>query len=196
MHVLDHIIQRPVLCDRNKGWLMVCSGVDGGQTISTRTNTTRNGNIKLAVHSCVIQSLEEYEAVRGGGSGLRERGELLNDNMRMALNVAGTADLLRCSEEVVVCVDEETSIQIVDGHHDSEGLVRGNRIEVLRVDELGRWHAGVRSNDTHRSRVAGPTRNLLSVGDVQVGHSEAEVDEVVRRRQRRNLSCGGPVMAQ
>ncbi len=54
--------------------------------------------------------------------------------------------------------------------------------------ELRGGHVLLTGNDAHRRGVARTSGDLLAVRDGQVGLSEAEVDEVVRRGQGSNLS--------
>lgn len=180
-HVLDHIIQGTVLGNRDENRLMVCGRVDGRHTVNACRETIGDGHVKLAVHSGVVQTLEELECSGVSGSSLSERADLLNDDVRVALDETSVVDSLGRSEIVLIGVDEEASIEVADVHEDGEGLVRGNHVEVLGVDELGRRHARVSSNDTHRSWVARSVLDLLTVSDGQVRDRKAEVDEVVRR---------------
>lgn len=57
----------------------------------------------------------------------------------------------------------------------------------MRVCELGAWHVIGTGDGTDRDRIAGTSRDLLSIGDRSID-SKAKVDEVVRGREGRRLS--------
>ena len=64
-------------------------------------------------------------------------------------------------------------------------------VQVLGLDKLCGRHICRRGENTHRGRIAGTLLELLTVCQGQVDASgQAEVDEVVRRRQGWFLSCG------
>lgn len=90
--------------------------------------------------------------------------------------------LLGRGEVVGFRIHEVTGIEVVDGHRDREGLVCGNGSTIRGENKLGTRHLVLGRNDTHRRRVAGASNDLRSVGEGEVGHSGAKVDEVVTRR--------------
>lgn len=112
----------------------------------------------------------------------------------MSLDISSGVGELRGREVVLVRVHKEASLKVVDGHGDRESSVGRDDVAVLGVLELARGHIRLSGNDTHGRWVAGTSLDLLSIGDGQVGDGEAEVDEVVARGQRGNLSSGGLVL--
>ena len=87
--------------------------------------------------------------------------------------------LLRCCEIVRIGVDEVSGLEMLDPHFDLESGVCLDRAQILRMDELGRWHVGRRSDDTHRRGIAGTSLDLLAVRKRLVDR-QAKVDKVVR----------------
>ena len=188
---VDLVIHGPVLGNSDERRLVVRSGVDGRKTVGSGGETRGNIGSEDAVLRGVVETLEEREDLRVRRGRISERVDRFHYDVRVALDVAGAADLLGCSEEVLVRVDEEARVEVVDRHLDGEVLVRGDGRAVLGEDELGRRHVRRRGDDAHRRGVAGASGDLLAVRDRQVGNGRAEVDEVVLRRQRGNLAGGG-----
>jgi len=106
---------------------------------------------------------------------------LLDDDVGMALNLALLVKKLGSSKVILSSVDKEAGLHVADRHLDGESSVGFDGPKVRRVHELRRGHIGAGRNDTHRSRVAGPCLDLLTVGKGQID-SQAEINEVVRRR--------------
>ena len=71
--------------------------------------------------------------------------------------------LLWCGEIVRIGVDEMSGFEVLETHLDLESGVCLDRVQILRMDELGRWHVGRRSDDTHRRGIAGTPLDLLAV---------------------------------
>ena len=100
---------------------------------------------------------------------------------------------MRRSEIVGLRIHEIARHQFAHRHLDCECLVRLDRVAVFRVDELGAGHVRRARDDTYRRGVAGTASDLLTIRDRLV-HGQAEVDEVVRRRQRGDLTRIGTVL--
>ena len=180
-----------MLSDGDESRLMVSSGVDGSETVDTSGETVSNISSQDTVSGLVVQTLEEGETSGVGGVGLGQGLQLLNNDVRVTLDITSTVNLLRSSEVVLLSVGEESSLEVVDGHRDGERGVGLDGIAVLGVLELGGRHVGLSSDDTHGCRVAGAGLDLLTIRKRKVGNSQTEVDEVVRRSERSNLTSGG-----
>ena len=161
---------------------MVGRSVDGGKAVSASRETSSNIGSEDTVVSLLIQALEENEAGGVGRRRLRKGVELLDDNVGVSGNVTHCIDELRRGKVILGRIHEEASVEMTDGHLNRESGVRLEGTTVRRVDELRGRHVRLRSDDTHGCRVARTTRNLLAVRNGQVGHGEAEVNEVVGRR--------------
>lgn len=185
---VDHVIGRPVLSNSDKNRLMVGGSVDGRKAVCTGRETIRDVSGEDAVLRNIVQTLEEREARGVCGRGGGERRDLFDDDVRVALDVACSVDLLGRREIVLVCVHEVAGLEVVNRHLDGERCVRLDSTEVVREHELRGGHVRRSSDDTHWRRVAGSGRDLLAVGNGQVGDGGAKVDEVVRGCQRCNLS--------
>ncbi len=192
---VDDVVERTVLRDGDERRLVVRRRVDRCEAVHASGETAGDGSREDAVRGLVVQALEEDELRRVRGGRLVERGERVDGDVRVAGDVTSSVDRLRGREVVRVRVREEASVEVTDRHLDGEVLVGGDGRAVLREHELGRGHVRLRRNDTHGRGVARTGRNLLAVRDRQVGQGRAEVDEVVRRRQRRNLAGGRLVLA-
>lgn len=158
---------------------MVGGSVDGGESVGTGRETVGDVDGQDTVRRRSVQTLKEGEllGVRRGSlcHGVKE----VDDNVRVALNVARGVHLLRRSEVVLVRVDEETCFEVLNRHLDGEWLVFSENGAVGGNDELRRRHVGLCSDDAHRCGVARAANDLLAIGDVKTS-SSAEVDEVVR----------------
>lgn len=180
-----------MLRNSDESRLMVSSSVDGGKTVNTSGETVSNISSQNTVRGLVVQTLEEGETSGVGGSGLVKSLKLLNNDVRVTLDITGTVDLLRSSKVVLGGVGEETSLEVSDGHRDGERGVGLDGVAVLGVLELGGRHVGLRGDDTHGRGVAGTGLDLFTVCQRKVGDGQTEVDEVVRRGERSNLTGGG-----
>jgi len=87
--------------------------------------------------------------------------------------------LLWCREIIRIGVDEMTGLEVLETHLDLESGVCLDRVQILRMDKLGRWHVGRRSDDAHRRGIAGTPLDLLAVRKRLVDR-QAKIDEVVR----------------
>lgn len=159
--------------------LMVRRSVDRGQFVHALRQAALDSRTQHSVLSGAIQSLEECKLRWIERRRLCERVQLLDDDMRMSLDLALRIQLLRRREVICVWVDKETSFHALDPKLYCEILVRWNRIEISGVNEFGRGHVRRRGNHTHRRGIARSTGDLLSVRNRQVGHRQAEVDEIV-----------------
>ena len=189
--LLDHVIQSAVLRDSDQSRLVVRRGVNRGHAVHARRETCHISR-KHAALVLVVQALEERE-LGGVRRGRRvDRGELLDDDVRVALDVPLRVHLLRRGEVVRVRVHKVARLEVLDRHLDGEVLVRGHLAVVRREDELGRRHVRRRRDHPHRRGVARALLDLQPVRDLLVRHRRAEVDEVVRRGQRGDLAGLGP----
>ncbi len=151
---VDHVIKRTVLSNSNKDRLMVSSAVDGRETVDTSRETIADIGAENTALGSIVKTLEERELGRVSRRRRVNRVNCLNDNVRVTCDVAGRVDLLRRSKVILIGVDEVTGLEVVNRHLDSEGGVGLDGAHVDGEDELGRWHVGRGSNDTHRRRVA------------------------------------------
>ncbi len=94
-----------------------------------------------------------------------------------------------CREVILLGIHEEACFQVVDSHFNGKGRVLLDRIEVLRVLELGGGHLGFRNDNTHNGRVTGAIDDLLSVGEGEV-HSCTEVDARTASKLSRQVERG------
>lgn len=85
-----------MLRDGNKNGLMVGSSVDRGKLINTSLETFIDTGGKNASNSSTVQSLEESECIRIVGCGLVERGEQLDDDVRVTTDDTLSIELLWC----------------------------------------------------------------------------------------------------
>jgi hypothetical protein len=201
-----------VLRDGDERRLVVRRRVDGGDLVRAGRQAAGDLDGELAVDGRVVEALEERELGRVRRRRLAERGELLDDDVRVADDLALAVDLLRRAEVVLLCVNERawdaiirqlqlvgqtrirkhTRLQVLDRELDGERRVRLDRLVAVRgEDELARGHDRLRRDLAHRRRVARAGGDLLAVRDRLAG---AEVDKVVRRRERRDLARLGHVL--
>ena len=71
---------------------------------------------------------------------------------------------------------------------DGEGFIRLESAEVLGEHELAAWEVRLWNDAAHRNDVARARTDLLAIGQGNSLLSQAKVDEVVGRGQRRNLT--------
>ena len=114
----------------------------------------------------------------------------------MPADVAVVVDLLRGGKEGRLRVRVVARVEVGEREADGEGRVGREHSAVGRERELGGRHVRRRREHAHGRGVAGARVDLLAVGERELGHRQAEVDEVVGRRERGDLSCvRGPVVA-
>lgn len=133
-------------------------------------------------------NLEEGELLRICRRRLVQGRKELHDHVRVTENLTSTIQRLGGGEVVGLGVDELTSCEIPDGDLDVEGSIGGDGSTVLGVGDLAGGHVVDVRNNADGGGVAGTGLNLLAVGDRKVGYCQTEVDEVIRRRERSNLS--------
>lgn len=125
-----------MLSDGNESRLVVGSSVDGCKPVCTSGETASNISREDTVLCRVVQALEERERAGGRGRGVSHGAECLNDDVRVALDVATATNLLRRGEVVLLSVDEEAGVEVGDRHLDGERLVLPDRGTVRWEDEL------------------------------------------------------------
>jgi len=125
-----------MLSDGGDNRLMIRSCIDGRELIKACGKTVGDISSEFTAHSGGIQALEESERFGIGGSGLVERGELLDNDMRVTLDLTLCVELLGCGKVVLLCVDEETSLHVLDLHLDREWLIGFQSPKVLGEGEL------------------------------------------------------------
>lgn len=142
-----------MLSDGDQDRLVVSSGVNRRDLVESSWETSVDGCGKQAVDGSSIETLEEGELSGVGGGSLVESGELLDDDVRVANDLALGVDLLGSSEIVLGRVHESTRLEVGNSHSDREGRVLSERVTVLGDSELGRGHVISTGDDTHRGRV-------------------------------------------
>jgi hypothetical protein len=144
----------------------------------------------LSKKKCDGAYLEESEGTRIKGRGLGQAVQLLDDKVGVANNDTLTIDLLRSGKVVLLSIDKVASLEVVHSHDNIESSVGLDGTKVGRIDELGAGHAVYVGNNTNGGGVARSSDDLLAVGEGEVGNSQAEVDKVVGRGERSNLTSG------
>ena len=178
-HSLGHIVQCAVLCDSDESGLVVRRRVDRGDAVRTGGKTAGDISGEDAVLRGRVETLEEHELGRVRRRLAVQAGERVDDDVRVAVDVARRGvDLLGCGEVVLGRVHEIACDEVPDGHLDREVLVRGNGGAVLREHELGRGHVREGGDNAHWRGVARPGRDLQPVREGFLDGG-AEVDEVV-----------------
>jgi len=175
---VDLVVERAVLRDGDEARLVVRRGVDARHAVRAGGEATGDGDAEHAVDGERVDALEELEH---GRVEHRRRGETvdrLDDDVRVADNVAVAVHLLRRAVVVARRVDEVARLEVVDAHRDGEVRVRGDGAAVRRERELGGRHVRLRGDDAHRRGVARAREDLRAVRDLLAGDREAEVDEV------------------
>lgn len=177
-----------MLCDGNKHRLVVRSRVDRGELVGTSGEAVGDIGSQDAIHRSCVQTEEECELGRVGGSGLCNGGKLLDNDMGVSYDQALSVKLLGRGEIVGLRVHKVTGLQVADRHGDSKGRVRSGDVNQIGGElKLRRRHGSGRRNLTHRSRIARPGLNLLTIRDGLIRRG-TEVDVVVRRCQGSNLA--------
>ena len=186
---IDGVFRGSVLRNGEEDRLMIGSGVDGGQFVDAGRKSLGNIRGEDAIDRSAVQALEERKPLQVIRGRLRERGEQLHDDVRVAPDQALSVQLLGRRIVVLLCVDEITSLQVLNRHRDREGRVGPERSKVGRERELARGHEVPGDDFPHDGGVAGPRPDLIPVGD---GLASAKVDEVVAGCKRSDLTrCWG-----
>ena len=184
-----------MLCDRDKRRLVVRRSVNGREAVEACWNAVRDISGEDTIHGRRVQPLEEHELGRVRGRRAVEAGELVDHDVRVALDIPLRVHLLGRGEVVFRRVHEVSRFEIDDCHLDREvgvGLERGS---VRWDDELGRRHVRHRGEYAHRRRVARPSLDLGAVRKREVRDRRAKVDEVVRGGEGGNLAGDGNVLS-
>jgi hypothetical protein len=168
---------------------MVRSRVDRRHLISARREPIGDIGGQDAVHRSGIETLEEGERRRVSGCRLRERRERLDNDVRVADDLALAVRLLGRSKVILLGVDKVPGFHALNRECDRKVLVRRDRSAVRRELELGRRHVGRAGYDAYRHRIAGARRDLQAVRDRNIRELRAKVDEIVPRRERSDLAC-------
>lgn len=180
-----------MLSNSNKDRLVVGSSVDSRKSVEACGDASSDVDLDLAspVHSGV-DALEERELGRVRRGRLAHRVELLDDDVRVADDIAVLVRDLWRTVVRLLRVRERADLEARDGDNDRERGVGldGLGVAVGREDELGGGDVLLPGDDAHWNRVAGAVLNLLPAGNREFGVEEAEVDEVVRRSGRWTLA--------
>jgi hypothetical protein len=180
-----------VLSDGDDDRLVVGGRVDGAHSVCTGGKTIGDYLGKDTTHGSTVDTLEEGESARIKGLSLTQTlGQVLNDKVGVTDDQAVTSYLLGSSKVVLLGVDEVAGRELADGHLDGEVRVGGDGAHVRGVDELGGGHVVNVGDRPDGSGVAGAGHDLLAVGEGEVGDGQAEVDKVVRGRERSDLTGG------
>ena len=134
---INRIIERTMLSDGGDNRLMVGRCIDGRELIKACGKTVGDIGSEFTAHSGGIQTLEESKLFGIGGSGLVERSELLDNDMRVALDLTLCVELLGCGKVVLLRVDEETGLHVLDLHLHCEWRIGFQSPKVLGEGELG-----------------------------------------------------------
>lgn len=170
---------------------MVSSRVDAEHAVDTRRETLvqRSRERALAVERC-IQALEKRKLGWIRWVGIVERLDGLNDQVRVSDQDALVVHLGRCSVIVGLRIRKRTRLQVANLELGGERLIGGNLGKVAWEDEFGRGELVLGNDTAHWNDVARAFTNLLAIGQRNV-LSEAKVDEIVRARQRPDLTGSG-----
>jgi len=182
---VDHVIEGTVLSDGNDYGSVVRVGVDGCETVVACWDTGGDIDRDDAVDLGGVNTLEEGELRGVKDSRVVKVTHGLDDEVSVTDDDTLCVELLRSHVIRLVCIRENTSLHIVQGHLNRECLIGRNLGEVLGENELAIGLVGLWDNIAHRDRVARARGDLLSVGDRL---SRAEVDKVVRARQGGDLT--------
>ena len=125
-----------MLSDGYNDRLMISRRVDRRKLVESGLETVRDIGSQLTTCSSSVQALEERKLLGVGGRCLVEGIQLLNDDVRVTLDLAVRVELLRSCEVVGLSIDEETCLHVLDRHLDSESLPSLDRPKVLREGEL------------------------------------------------------------
>lgn len=115
---------------------MVGSGIDGRDAVEARRQAIVEIHGDLSVRLGTVDALEECEDIRICRGRLVERGQLFDDDVRVANDCPLSVDLLGRGVIVGLRVDKRARLEIVECHVDCETRVRGNAVCVLRENEL------------------------------------------------------------
>lgn len=103
---VDTVIQIPVLCDGHDHGLVVHRRVLRAQAVEARRHPTRHGSRHLPVRERRVDTFEEHERGRVRDVRRRERGNLLDHDVRVPDDYAARVELLRRCVVVLLRVRE------------------------------------------------------------------------------------------
>ena len=170
---------------------MVGGRVNGRDAVHALGKTTGDSHGVDSVYGLIVEALEEGKLFWVYRRRLVERVELLDDDVRVALDVALPVQRLGRHVERRRRVREMARLEVADRDFDREVLVRLNLVAVGGHLELGRRHVRLPGDHAHRGLVARALGDLLAVRLLLVAELEAEVDEVVSGRQGGLLAVVG-----
>lgn len=183
-----------MLCHCHDDGLMVGSRVDRGELVESDRQTGGDISSELTAGSRRVQAFEEGELLGVADGGLVDGRKLLDDDVGVTLDLALSVEELGSGEVVFLGIDEESCLHVLDLHCDGERGVGLHGSEVLGEREFRRGHVVDGGDDTNWCWVAGACGDLFTVGDGEIGNSQAEVDKVVRRCERWYLTGSGDVL--
>jgi len=190
--VVDAVVLRKGDGDRH----VVGTSGDTAQTVESSGDTASNISGQDAIDSRGVETLEESELRSRDEGGVLEARNRTNNDMRVTIDQATVSGYLGSPEVVGVRIDEETSIDVSNAELDGELRVFRNGTKVCRENELRDRCICLRRDDTHGDGVARAVVVLRSISDLEIGLSEAEVDEVVLGRGTGYLVRFGRVQIQ
>lgn len=86
---------------------------------------------------CAVQAFEERKVRGVGRSGLDNGRKLLDDDVRVPLNLALGVQELGRRKVILIGINEEASLHITDGHLNGKSGVGLESSKVFGVDKLG-----------------------------------------------------------
>lgn len=92
---VDCVIERTMLSDGTEDGCMVFTSVDGSHAENTRGKTTCDISRQDAVLCLSVQTLKEDEFLRIGRRSIGQGGDLLDDDVRVTLDLTLSIELLR-----------------------------------------------------------------------------------------------------
>lgn len=140
----------------DKHGLVICSTVDCSHTVDTFREAIRDVRLQHSIHGFIIQALKEDELTGVESLRVRKGVELLDDDVRVADDIALVVYLLRRGKVVRIGIDEVSCDEVVYGELYGKGLVRLNGGQILWRLELGRRHIRCGCDYAHgRSEIQG-----------------------------------------
>ena len=187
-----------MLRDRDDRRLVVRRRIDAREAVHARGEALVERRGELAVLRGVVEALEEGKDVRVGWFRGLERVEELDDDVRVAADLALAVELLsirewisakrkfkreedpRSCEIVFLRIHKEARLHPLNRHPHGKRLILIDHLEVLREHKLGARHIIRARDQADRRGVARAGLDLLAVSEGErVEGRETEVDEVV-----------------
>lgn len=144
---------------------MVRSRIDRRDLVKAGGQASSHISRQLSILGRAVQAFEERKLLWICRCRLIKRGELLNHDMRVALDLALPIQLLGCGKIVLICVYEETSRHVLDCHLHGEVRVGFDGAQVRGKDKLSRRHIINGWDQTHGGGVTRACSDLLPVRD-------------------------------